>query len=156
MPLILDSNTKIDCSNVVTRKSTFSTPATGEFDGAFAKIDFSEGDMIEKGTMRRLPEGFDGMQCEFIFTWSTERPNTTWAMGSGCAAYYNTDKKSAANTRMVRFFDEDRFEIYANRDIKAGEELMHTYISLEWRTCFADLNKIVNSDSVRKTSVSEE
>ena len=93
-PSHLPTSAKIDCSNVVTRKSTFSTPATGEFDGAFAKIDFSEGDMIEKGTMRRLPEGFDGMQCEFIFTWSTERPNTTWAMGSGCAAYYNTDKVS--------------------------------------------------------------
>ena len=72
-----------------------------------------------------------------------------------CASL-RSSQKSAANTRMVRFFDEDRFEIYANRDIKAGEELMHTYISLEWRTCFADLNKIVNSDSVRKTSVSEE
>ena len=25
--------------------------------------------------MRRLPEGFDGNTCPYIFTWSTERPN---------------------------------------------------------------------------------
>jgi len=31
-------------------------------------------------------------------------------------------------------------------DIAEGEELTHTYISLEWRTCFSDLNKIVNGD----------
>jgi len=65
-------------------------------------------------------------------------------MGSGCSPYYNTDKKNTANTKMVRYFDEDRFEIFAARDIAAGEELMHTYISLEWRTCFSDLNEIVN------------
>ena len=45
---------------------------------------------------------------------------------------------------MKRFFDEDRFEIYARRDIEKDEELTHTYISLEWRECFSDLNKIVN------------
>ena len=25
--------------------------------------------------MRRLPDGFDGNTCPYIFTWSTERPN---------------------------------------------------------------------------------
>ena len=47
---------------------------------------------------------------------------------------------------MVRFYDEDRFEIYANCDIKAGEELLHTYVSLKWRTCFSELNDIVHSE----------
>lgn len=148
------------------------------------------GDLVEKGVMRRLPEGFDGNTCPYIFTWSTERPNKTWGMGSGCSAYYNTvrslmlivlmllllfvvlavlylnsnhfeilasvesnvyldlvaaksahhspnicahslthifmafanvklddqNKKGVANTRMERFFDEDRFEIYATRE----------------------------------------
>jgi len=77
---------------------------------------YTTGDLVEKGTMRRLPEGFDGNTCPYIFTWSTERPNKTWGMGSGCSAYYNTDKKGVANTRMERFFDEDRFEIYATRE----------------------------------------
>lgn len=34
-----------------------------------------QGDLIEKGVMRRLPEGFDGNTCPYIFTWSNERPN---------------------------------------------------------------------------------
>ena len=44
-------------------------------------------------------------------------------MGSGCSPYYNTHKTSVSNTRMVRYFDEDRFEIFAARDIAAGEEV---------------------------------
>lgn len=32
------------------------------------------GELIEKGVMRRLPYGFDGNTCEYIFTWSEERP----------------------------------------------------------------------------------
>jgi hypothetical protein len=104
------------------------------------------GELVEKGVMRRLPEGFDGNTCEYIFTWSTERPNKTWGMGSGCAPFYNTDKEGNANTKMDRFFDEDRFEIYAARDLEKDEELTHTYVSLKWRTCFSDLNKIVHGD----------
>ncbi|GMH62523.1 hypothetical protein TrST_g13583 [Triparma strigata] len=138
--------TKIWCSNVVVKNSSFCTPETGDFDGAFAKVDFAEGELIEKGIMRRLPEGFNGHECQECFTWSTERPNKTWAMGSGCSPYYNTHKSANANTRMVRYFDEDRFEIFAKADIKAGEELLHTYISLGWRECFAPLNEIVNKD----------
>jgi hypothetical protein len=47
---------------------------------------------------------------------------------------------------MVRDFDKDTFEIFANKDIVVGEELLHTYISLKWRTCFAELNEIVHAD----------
>uniref|UniRef100_A0A7S0KYB2 SET domain-containing protein n=1 Tax=Asterionellopsis glacialis TaxID=33640 RepID=A0A7S0KYB2_9STRA len=139
-------DTLIDCSKVYVKKSNFSNVETGDFDGAFAAVAFKKGDLIEKGLMRRLPEGFDGNTCPYIFTWSTERPNKTWAMGSGCAPYYNTDKEGQANTKMVRFFDEDKFEIYAERDIEKDEELLHTYISLKWRTCFSELNDIVNAD----------
>ena len=96
--------------------------------------------------MRRLPDGFDGNTCPYIFTWSTERPNKVWGMGSGCAPFYNTCKEGTANTKMVRYFDEDRFEIFATRDIKAGDELLHTYISLKWRTCFQELNEIVHKE----------
>jgi hypothetical protein len=134
------------CPNVLVKASNFCTPETGEFDGSFAACDFKEGDLIERGVMRRLPEGFDGMKCQECFTWSTEIPNKTWAMGSGCSPYYNTHKGNKANTRMVRHFDENRFEIFAARDIAQGEELLHTYISLEWRECFSDLNKICEAD----------
>ena len=89
----------------------------------FATKDFKEGELIERGVMRRLPMGFDGHKCEEVFTWSDERPNKTWAMGSGCAPYYNTTSKEKENTHMVRYFDENRFEIFAKRDIKAGDEV---------------------------------
>ena len=39
--------------------------------------------------------------------------------------------------------DEDRFTITALQDINKGDELMHTYRSLEWRQCFQGLNKIL-------------
>jgi SET domain-containing protein len=42
---------------------------------------------------------------------------------------------------MIRYFDEDRFEIYALRDIQAGEELTHTYRSLKWRKVFVEQAK---------------
>jgi len=76
-------------------------------------------------------------------------------MGSGCSAFYNTAKEGEANTRMVRNFDEDTFEIYANRDIEADEELLHTYISLKWRSCFSELNQIVHGDNEEKKESAE-
>jgi hypothetical protein len=106
----------------------------------------SAGDLVEKGVMRRLPDGFDGNTCPYIFTWSEERPNKIWGMGSGCSPFFNTDREGKANTHMVRYYDEDRFEIFATRDIEKDEELTHTYVSLKWRTCFADINEIVHKD----------
>jgi hypothetical protein len=67
-------------------------------------------------------------------------------MGSGCAPFYNTDKEGEANTHMERYFEDDRFEIFATRDIEKDEELTHTYISLKWRTCFSELNDIVHAE----------
>jgi hypothetical protein len=42
-------------------------------------------------------------------------------MGSGCSPFYNTDKEGVANTHMVRYFDEDRFEIFATRTLHTFE-----------------------------------
>lgn len=134
------SDSKVWCEHVYVSKSRFS----GDFDGAFAKKDFADGELIERGIMRRLPDGFDGNQCPYIFTWSLERPNRVWAMGSGCSPFYNTNKEGNANTRMVRYFEEDRFEIFATRDIRAGDELTHTYMSLRWRECFSELSDILS------------
>lgn len=52
------------------------------FDGAFAAVAIKEGELIEKGVMRRLPEGFDGNTCPYIFTWSDERPNKVSALSN--------------------------------------------------------------------------
>ena len=137
-------DSKIWCENVYVKRSCYSNEMTGEFDGAYARKDFKEGDLIEKGVMRRLPDGFDGNKCPYIFTWSNDRPNNVWAMGSGCSAFYNTNKEGVANTRMVRYFDEDRFEIFASRDIYKDDELTHTYLSLRWRECFSELSELLS------------
>ena len=133
---------KVDCSKVYVKTSSFSTKSN-EFDGAFANTDIKNGELVETGIIRVL-ENFDGMKNPHVFTWSDEIPNKTWAFTSGCATYYNTAKRGNANTIMKRFFKENRFEIYAVRDIKKDEELTHTYKSLEWREVFSELNTILN------------
>ena len=45
---------------------------------------------------------------------------------------------------MVRHFDKDRFEIFALKDIKKGEEVVRKYKGLEWRTVFKDLRDMKN------------
>ena len=134
---------KIDCTKVIVKESPFST-SKNKFDGAFAKVDIEADDFVEYGIMRRLSDDrnkvFDGMNNPYVFTWSDDKPNYTWAFSSGCAAFYNTGIEGQTNTKMVRYFDEDRFEIYATKDIKAGEELTHTYKSLLWRTAFTELS----------------
>jgi hypothetical protein len=112
-------DTKIDCSKVYVKRSSFATTET-EFDGAFAAVPIKKGalhstgprreqrerchrildaelclvdvvsfclrnltllhyvftgELVEKGVMRRLPEGFDGNKSPYVFTWSNERPN---------------------------------------------------------------------------------
>lgn len=88
---------------------------------AFARVAIKKGDVVEVGIVRRLPRDFDGMKDQFVFTWSDEVPNKTWAMASGCATFYNTAPAGEANTHMERIFDEDRFVIRATKDIEAGE-----------------------------------
>lgn len=134
--------TKVDCSKVYVDTSTYSTK-DNLFDGAFAKVDIKKGELVEKGLMRRLSDNqnksFDGNKNPFVFTWSDDIPNYTWAFASGCASFYNSGLPENTNTQMKRFFEEDRFEIYATKDIKAGDELTHTYKSLEWREVFTPL-----------------
>ena len=133
---------KIDCSKVIVKTSSFSTP-NNKFDGAFASTNIKKGELVEKGIMRRLSDNsnpvFDGMKNPYVFTWSDDNPNKTWAFGSGCCSFYNSGLESQTNTHMIRFFDEDRFEIYATKDIKEGDELTHTYKSLKWREVFKPL-----------------
>ena len=133
---------KVSCSNVYVNVSTFATP-DNQFDGAFANIDFKEGDVVEFGIVRVLPEGFDGNNSPFVFTWSDDLPNKTWGMASGCATFYNTSIKDA-NVKMERDFENNTFVIIALRDIKKDEELLHTYKSLQWRTCFQEIKEILN------------
>ena len=145
-------DSKVDCAMVYVAVSGFATP-DNQFDGAFAARDIAKGDLVEKGLMRRLSDNenraFDGMKNPFVFTWSDDLPNHTWAFASGCAAFYNSGLESQTNTRMTRVFEEDRFEIYAVRDIAEGEELTHTYKSLQWRDVFVPLyEELIGGDGV--------
>ena len=119
---------QVDCSKVYVDKSPHGA-------GVFAGCDFASGDIVEQGIVRRLPEGFDGDNSPYVFTWSDDR--TVWAIGSGCSTFYNSSE--SPNTEMLRDFENDSFEIRALRDIREGEELRHEYKSLSWRGCFADL-----------------
>ena len=134
--------TEVDCSKVYVDTSSFSSYKK-KFLGAFAKVDIERGELVEKGIVRRLGECicFDGMNNPYVFTWSNNIPNFTWAFASGCATFYNATLKEDSNTHVIRFYSDDRFEIYATKDIKAGDELTYTYKSLKWRTSFIPLYK---------------
>ena len=119
----------IDCSKVIVKN----TNTMGL--GAFANQNIKRDDLIERGVVRRIDT--DGHKSPYLFTWSEDR--TVWAFASGCATFYNTSLDP--NTRFERNYIADTFEIYAQIDIKVGEELTHKYKSLEWRECFQELNK---------------
>ena len=103
--------------------------------GAFAACAIREGEVVERGIVRRLPPSFDGNSSPYVFTWSEDR--TVWAIGSGCSTFYNCSE--TPNTEMKRDFENDIFEVIALRAILEREELTHVYKSLQWRGCFADL-----------------
>ena len=133
---------KVFCSDVYVSKSGFSTEQN-IFDGAFARVYFQEGDLVEYGIVRILPEDFDGNLSPYVFTWSDEIPNKRWAMASGCATFYNTSIKDA-NVKMERDFTNNTFKITALKDIEKDEELLHTYKSLQWRKCFTEIKDSLN------------
>lgn len=124
-------NSRIDCTKVYVKK----TPSKG--DSAFAAVNIKKGELVEKGLIRRV--NTDGNQNPYLFTWAEDR--TVWDFGSGCATFYNTSKEP--NTKMKRFYQEDRFEICALSNIQKDEELTHKYQSLSWRKCFNDLNQLI-------------
>lgn len=68
-------------------------------------------------------------------------------------AFYNTALEEDANCKMIRFFDEDRYEVYAKKHIKAGDELVHTYRSLKWRSAFNELNDILEDAKAAKKTI---
>eukprot|EP00312_Isochrysidales_sp_CCMP1244_P036832 CAMPEP_0202747486 /NCGR_PEP_ID=MMETSP1388-20130828/9023_1 /ASSEMBLY_ACC=CAM_ASM_000864 /TAXON_ID=37098 /ORGANISM="Isochrysis sp, Strain CCMP1244" /LENGTH=127 /DNA_ID=CAMNT_0049414837 /DNA_START=60 /DNA_END=443 /DNA_ORIENTATION=- len=126
----------IDCSKVHVR------PDRHGGLGAFAACNIASGEVVEKGVARVLTN-VDGNENPYVFTWSDEVPNEHWAVGSGCATFYNTCGHEEANTIVERDFDKNTFQIFATRDIQEGDELRHVYKSKEWRNCFASLNIIM-------------
>jgi hypothetical protein len=108
--------------------------------GAYASVAVASGGVVEKGIVRVLTN-VDGNENPYVFTWSDDKPCTTWAIGSGCSTFYNTGEAEVANTHMERDFEGNTFVITATKDIAAGDELVHEYKSKGWRTCFQELNE---------------
>mmetsp|Transcript_15168 Transcript_15168/g.39976 ORF Transcript_15168/g.39976 Transcript_15168/m.39976 type:complete len:150 (+) Transcript_15168:34-483(+) len=121
----------IDCSKVTVLADAYGGA------GAFAACDIVKGDVVEYGIVRVLTN-CDGNENPYVFTWSDQVPNTTWATGSGASTYYNTGPEESANTHMTRDFANNSFVITATKDISEGDELLHVYKSKAWRTCFRD------------------
>lgn len=119
----------VDSSNVYVKNDQYGGA------GAFAARSIREGELVERGIVRRL-NGLDGNHNPYVFTWSDDRK--VWAMGSGCSTFYNTADSDVANTKMDRDFEKDEFKIWALRDIAKDEELTHVYKSKRWRTCFVN------------------
>ena len=122
----------VDCSKVEVK------PDAHGGSGAFAAVAMRAGDVVESGIVRRLTN-VDGDVNPYVYAWSDEVPIKTWAIGSGCATFYNTS--ASPNTSVTRFLESDRFEITATRDIQAGEELTHAYANLRLRTCYQGLGE---------------
>lgn len=124
----------IKCNHLVLTKSKLC-----EGNGVFADKDFLEGDIIESGIARVLTN-VDGHENPNLFTWSDANPNTKWALLSGYAHFYNALTIDQSNCLVDRNFIENTFKIIAKKKISKGEELTHTYKSLNWRRCFKDLS----------------
>ena len=130
--LVRPSSSLVECSKVVVR------PDSHGGAGAYAACNISRGEVVEKGIVRVLTN-CDGNENPYVFTWSDDIPNNTWAVGSGCSTFYNTADEEASNTHMDRNFEDNSFVITATKDIKQGEELLHVYKSKSWRACFKAL-----------------
>ena len=102
--------------------------------GAFTKVKILKNFLVEKGVIRRID--YDGNQNPYLFTWSVNKD--VWGFASGCATFYNTSLQP--NCVMNRDFENNVFSIYSLKNIEKDEELTHLYRSLQWRTCFKDLN----------------
>ena len=121
----------MECSGVTLAKSHL------EGLGAFAKKNFTPGEIIEEGVARVLTN-VDGHENPILFTWSDDIPNHKWTILSGCSHFYNTSLEP--NTQLIRDFHHNTFKFKAVKNIQKGEELTHRYKSLAWRKCFTQLN----------------
>jgi hypothetical protein len=104
---------QMDCSKVLVRG------------GAYAACKIHKGDIVEYGIVQRL-ENIFGHENPSVFSWSEDDRVSVWAMGSGASAFYNTSV--TPNSELIRYLTEDRFEIFALRDIHAGDKLTLEYV----------------------------
>ena len=80
---------------------------------------------------------------DMFFTWCCN-DLTKAAAVSGCGQFYNT-LGDQSNARCVPYHSENRFEIYALRDIGVDDELTFRYDSMNYRRGFDEVRGIVGN-----------
>ena len=108
--------------------------------GVFAKSLIKKGNIIEWGLASLIP-GIDVRNNDIFYSWSLEDRSKA-ATVSGCGLFYNT-LGDQSNARCVPYHTQNRFEIYALRDIEANEELTIRYDSMNYRDGMEHLIQIV-------------
>jgi uncharacterized protein len=105
----------------------------GKGRGIFAKIDFFEGDLVERAPIIKIPDPqwqlLESTSLkEYYFNWSDDAA----AIALGYIEMYNYDEDP--NARTIRLQDRDEMEIVALRKISAGEEITIRYQCEPWFT----------------------
>jgi len=109
--------------------------------GVFAKCALKKGEVVEWGIAFVVPN-VDVRTNDTLYSWSCVDRSVGAAL-SGCALFYNTQGDNS-NCRCVPYHaPENRFEIYALRDIDAGEELTIRYDSMNYRDGMVEVKAIV-------------
>ena len=102
--------------------------------GVFAAVDLAAGDTLERCTYIVIDD--DDLQEEnrlndYLFT--SPDSVTDYLVVMGCGMLYNHSDKANASWEVDE--TDNRFlRFYADRDIKAGEEIFHDYGSEYWST----------------------
>jgi len=130
------ANDLINCEKVIVKKSKIIKSELG----VFSKVKIKKGEIIEWGIATIIPD-IDVRDNDKFYTWDGENRSKA-ATVSGCGLFYNTlgDK---SNARCVPYHSENRFEIYALKNIDKDEEITFRYDSMNYRKGMKHLIPIV-------------
>ena len=133
---VYNENRVNNTGSIITKESKIVPGANGNF----AAKDFRKGECIDWGIAVVL-NGYDINKTDALYTWSSWDRKSAAAL-SGPALFYNT-MGDASNMRCVPYHKEKRYENYALRDIKKGEEITMRYDSMNWREAMKEVKSIV-------------
>jgi len=137
--ILSEENRKNDLINISKVRCGNSELVPGQ-KGVFANQDIKKGEIIEWGVATIIP-GLDVTKTDNFYTWSTTNRKLA-ATVSGCGLFYNTLGDNS-NARCVPYHSENRFEVYALRDIDKDEEITFRYDSMNYREGMSHLIDIV-------------
>jgi len=133
---VYNTNRVNNTGTIITKESVIVPGANGNF----ACKDFKKGECIDWGIAVVLND-YDINKTDALYTWSSHDKKTAASL-SGPALFYNT-MGDQSNMRCVPYHKEKRYENYALRDIKKGEELTMRYDSMNWREAMKEVKEIV-------------